>query len=261
MKRMVTRTLFSFLAALGLMAAGASAQHAPPGVDPTHYWTYHILDPLPEPAPIFVRDQFHLTPLPLTVRERVRLLNWVHKNESPVPDTVLHYTWWDLLEKPPVFKDAIVTNQFGQYLVRLLNVEFLLTPALKNFTAPGLPYANHYLCYRAVGFPGPPSIYLFRDEWRVDQARPLDIEFLCNPCIKQHAGQIYTPPEPMKHLAVYPLDVTSELFAPFLRDQFQDYPHHVQQLPREYLFVPSLKQEIPTSTRQDTWGRLKQLYR
>ncbi len=261
MRRMATRTLLAFLAALGLTAAGATAQHAPPGVDPTHYWTYHILDNMPYTSPIAVQDQFHLTPLPLTVVMRQRLLNWVMKNESPVLDTLLHYTWWDVAEKPPVFRDAIVTNQFGQHVVRLLNVEFLLVPALKNNPSPEPPPANHYLCYRAEGFPGPGTMYLFRDEWRTDQSQPLAIEFLCTPCIKQHAGRTFVPPDPLTHLAVYPLDVGSELFAPHLADQFLAHPQLAQQFPLEYLFVPSLKQELPTSTKRDTWSRLKQLYR
>jgi hypothetical protein len=261
---MVTRTLFAFLAVVGLTAASAWSQPAPPappGVNPTHYWTYQILDPIPQPAPIFVQDQFHQTPLPLTVERREKLLNWVYKNQSPVPDTLLHYTWWNILEQPPVFKDAIVTNQFGQYVVRINQVAFLLAPAYKNFQSPVPPHGNHYLCYRAEGFPGPPSTYHFIDEWREDQQRPLELQFLCNPCIKHHEGQIFTPPEPLTHLAVYPLPVSSDLFAPFLTDQFQFYPQHVQQTLHEYLFVPSLKQEIPTNTRRDTWSRLKQLYR
>src|SRR5262245_42662175 len=99
MSRMVTpfRTL---LAGLTILLITASAQAQPPGLpfDPTHYWTYHMLDSLPPvgPATIVAKDQFFRNGVTLTVDRRERLLNWVFKNNSPVPDSLLHYTWWNL---------------------------------------------------------------------------------------------------------------------------------------------------------------------
>ena len=263
MTRTVTTWLRGLLVALALVCLAGSSQAQPGALpfDPTHYWTYHILDPIPVQQPIFARDQFFRQGVPLTVANQVRLLNWVHKNNSAVTDTILHYTWYDILEKIPVNKAVIVSNQFGSFPVEVVNLEFLLTPTLKNQTALQLPQANHYLCYRATGFPAPPLGYDFVDEWRVDFQHPQAMEFLCAPCVKQHLGVTYPVVDTVTHLAVYPITPTSDYFVPILTDQFAPHQHIVQQIPLEYLFVPSEKTERPTDVRRNTWGRVKQLYR
>lgn len=261
MKRLLTRSVSSF--ALLLLFVAPRAQAQPPNFpfDPTHYWTYQILTPLPSPAPIFVRDQFFPNGIPVTVETRERLLNWVNKNNSPVRDTLLHYTWWNVLEKLPVNKDVLVTNQFGSHPVRVVNLEFMLVPAWKNHPNPNPPLANHYLCYRAFGFPPPPAGYDLRDEWRVDFQQPGPLEYLCAPCAKQHLGQLFPVVDTVTHLAAYPIEPVSEVFYPFLLDQFRPMQELVQQTPIEYLFVPSEKVGPPTETRRNTWGMLKALYR
>lgn len=267
MLKKATLFLRASLAVAALLTASAIAfaqvPPAPPGVDPTHYWTYHIVDPIPQPSPIIVSDQFFRQPIPLTVDMRERLLNWVMKNNSPVHDTTLHYTWWNIVEKRPIARDAIVTNQFGVSNVHLLNVEFLLTPAWKNppIPVPSPPYANHYLCYRAVSSGPPPGLFTFEDEWHLTQGFPQQLEFLCTPCLKGHNGVIYPMVDTLTHFAVYRLDAASDHFSPFISDQFQTLPQLVGQLPFEYLFVPSLKKEIVTDTKRSTWSKVKQLYR
>jgi len=264
MRRMVTpfRTL---LVGLGILCLAASVHAQPPGFpfDPTHYWTYTEQVPIPMPSPIFARDQFFRNGVPLTVEKRERLLNWVQKNNSPVLDTLLHYTWWNILEKLPVNRTVIVTNQFGSSRVQVLNLEFMLAPAYKNFTNPvgAVPLANHYLCYRAIGFPAPPAAYDLRDEWRVDIQQPQAMEFLCAPCAKQHLGQTFPVVDTVTHYAAYPITPVSEVFYPFVRDQFFPNQELVQQHPIEYLFVPSEKTDLPVDVKKNTWGRLKQLYR
>jgi len=189
------------------------------------------------------------------------LLNWVQKNNSEVPDSTLHYTWWNIVDKVPVNRTVLVTNQFGSFNVQVLNLEFLLAPALKNIIVPGLPQKNHYLCYKATGFPAPPLSYDFRDEWRVDFQHPQDIQYLCAPCLKQHGGLTYPVVDTVTHFAVYPITPASDFFTPFIEDQFAVHQHIVKQVPIEYLFVPSEKTERPVGTKRNTWGRLKQLYR
>src|SRR5262249_14819478 len=216
MRRMVTtslRVLFTTLVVLGL---GASVHAAPPGfpIDPTHYWTYRMQDSLPaQPQPAFVKDQFFRQGVPITVDQRTRLLNWVFKNNSPVPDSLIHYTWWNILEKLPVNRTVVVTNQFGSSRVQVLNLEFMLVPAWKNIQQPTFPHANHYLCYRATGFPAPPAGFDLRDEWRVDFQQPLPMEFLCAPCLKQHLGQTFPPVDTVTHLAAFPIAPLSGNFA------------------------------------------------
>src|SRR6185436_8330056 len=263
--RQVATPLRTLLAGLSVLCMAASVQAQTPGFpfDPTHYWTYQMEDSLPivPPTTILARDQFFRGGVALTVDRRERLLNWVFKNNSPVPDSLLHYTWWNVLDKLPVNKTVIVTNQFGSSRVQVLNLEFLLAPALKNVTTPPLPQANHYLCYRATGFPAPTQGYDMRDEWRVDFQQPQALEFLCAPCAKQHAGVTFPVVDTVTHFAVYPITPTSGNFVPFVRDQFVNRQEFVHQVPIEYLFVPSEKTEPPTDVKRDTWGRLKRLYR
>jgi len=246
-----------------LVAVAAHAQSGtnPPGVNPTHYWTYQLLQPFPQPTPLLVHDQFLVNDTPIDVDALLRLVNWVHKNGSPVPDTLIHYTWWNIPAKLPVGAPVIVTNQFGQYPVQVLNLEFMLVPAWKNQPQPIQPNANHYLCYRAQGFPPPTFPLQLTDEWRADVQIAGPMEFLCVPCWKTHNGAVYPPPDPVTHLAVYPIQPTSDVFYPFVMDQLAAGPRFVQQKPLEYLMVPSLKQEISTPTKTETWGRIKMLYR
>jgi len=231
--------------------------------DPTHYWSYTSFDSLVLPQSIFVKDQFFRDGVPVTVDRRLRLLNWVHKNNSAVPDTFLHYTWWNIQEKLPVNRSVDVTNQFGSHRVRVLNLEFLLAPASKS-NPPGfgfIPIANHYLCYRAVDFPGPTSVYDFRDEWRGALLQPKAMEYLCAPCHKEHLGPSFPPVDTALHLAVFPLPAVSGNFVPFVADQFDQRQLFVAQVPDEYLFVPSQKTDVPTDVKRSTWGRIKRLYK
>ena len=252
------------LAGFALLCWSAIAGAQPgPAIDPSHYWTYTNFDSLVQPQPIFVRDQFFPQGIPVTVDRRPRLLNWVHKNNSAVPDTFLHYTWWNIREKLAVDRAAIVTNQFGSHRVRVLNLEFLLAPAAKSNPPPAgdIPVANHYLCYRALDFPGPTTVYDIQDEWRVDVVQPQAMEYLCAPCFKEHLGLVYPPVDTMLHLAAFPIAAQSGNFVPFVADQFDERQLFVTQVPDEYLFVPSEKTDVPTDVKRSTWGRIKRLYR
>jgi hypothetical protein len=269
MRRLLTTPFRSLLAALGLFVVAASG-HAqqPPGTlpfDPSHYWTYTFIDQIPLPQTVFAKDQFFRNGVPLTVEKRERLLNWVFKNGSAVRDTLIHYTWWNVLEKLPVNRRVIVSNQFGSFPVQVLNLEFMLVPAYKNFAnptgGPTGPLANHYLCYRATGFPGPPVAYDLLDEWRRDLQQPQAMEFLCAPCAKEHQGQIFPVVDTVTHLAAYPIVPVSTVFSPFVLDQFLAGGGQVIQHPVEYLFVPGEKTDNPVDVKRNTWGNLKKLYK
>ena len=248
--------------ALLLLPVSADAQSQP--FNPTHYWSYQNLQPIIFPQPIRVQDQFFRQPIPVTVDSLVRFLNWVQKDNSAVPDTFLHYTWWNVQEKllpPGGPRFATVTNQFGSYTVQILNLEFLLAPAWKNRPDPQPPFANHYLCYRARGFQAPPNGFDMRDEWRVDFQFPKDLRYLCTPCLKEHQGRIFPAPDTLTHLAVYPIYPISDHYQPLVSDQFRMQILPVQQFPEEFLFVPSEKTEVPTDVRKRTWGKVKTIYR
>ena len=254
--------LLCLTAVASLLLVRPAVSGTPTVVDTlTHYWTYRLIEPLAIPSPILASDQFFRTPVTLQVDTLSRLVNWVRKNSSPVRDTNLHFTWWNVQPKLPVNKNVVIRNQFGQFPTVVENLEFLLAPALKNVpTAPFLPL-SHYLCYRAHG-PGPSGdAFLLVDEWRRDVLPVLDLQYVCAPCLKIHGGNQFPPVDTLTHFAVYEVQPQSEVFVPLVRDQFITQQFPVHQAAPEYLFVPTIKYDAPTSTRQSTWGRLKVLYR
>jgi hypothetical protein len=246
-----------------LAGSNAYAQNDPPGVDRTHYWTYHLIDPFTSPQPVALSDQFFRNPVPNTTDSLLRLVNWVYKNNSVVQDTFLHYTWWNLASKYPLNQFVRVTNQFGVVDVHVVQMDFLLAPAWKNQhpPVPGGPNANHYVCYKTTGPTQTPQTVVLHDEWRNDAQTVGPLEFLCVPCLKQHQGQTFVPVDTVTHLALYRIQPTSDIFIPFIQDQFAQVQRPVQQFPIEYLMVPSLKTPISTPTRKESWGRIKTLYR
>lgn len=259
--RTATRSLFLGLAIAAGLALAPSNAHAQAGaIDPTHYWTYTIENPNLGPFPIRATDQF-LPMTPMDVMKSVKLVNWVSKDHSPVPDTLRHFVWWDVEPKIPVTRFVEIVNQFGTANVGIEALDFLLTPAFKNVPQPILPYWNHYLCYRAQGGNTFNGDRTFQDEWRFDQQPVYELRYICNPCIKEHNGQIYPIIDPYTHFAVYRVNPLSGYFSPPVFDQFASTPYFVYQYPSEWLFVPSVKNEIPTSNQRNTWGRIKTLYR
>ena len=260
-RRLIVLTFSLAIALTLLFARSTFAQIDPPGVDRTHYWTYHLEPPVIQPALVYAKDQFFLGYVPIQVDSLSRLVNWVLKNNSPVRDTFLHYTWWNINNKLPNHASAILRNQFGSFPIDVFDLDFMLVPAYKNYQSPVPPLANHYLCYKAQGPPPPPTGYDLRDEWRVDFQIPGPLQFLCVPCWKQHNGQIFPPVDTLTHLALYPIRPASERFAASLQDQFITTYELAHQEPVEYLLVPSLKDLIPTSDKRSTWGRIKQIYR
>ena len=93
MRTTATHSFRTLIAAGGLLLLSTSASAQIQPFNPTHYWTYHNLQPFVFPQPIQVQDQFFRQPVPVTVDSLVRILNWVQKNNSAVLDTSLHYTW------------------------------------------------------------------------------------------------------------------------------------------------------------------------
>lgn len=259
--RTATRWLFLVLAVAAGLALAHPAAHGQAGsYDPTHYWTYTILNPANGPFLIHATDQF-IPMTPLQVTRSVKLLNWVSKDNSPVPDTLRHFVWWDLQPKLPVSQFVEITNQFGTVNVGVDGLDFLLAPAWKNQQHPVSPQWDHYLCYRAQAPASFNGVRTFRDEWRVDQQPVYDLRYICNPCRKEHNGEVFGIKDPITHFAVYAVNPMSDYFYPPVFDQFLSQLYNVYQYPTEWLFVPSLKRDVPTPAKKDSWGRLKTLYR
>jgi len=259
--RTATRSLFlTFAVAAGLALAHPEVRAQAGAYDPTHYWTYTILTPGNGPFSINAGDQF-IPMSPLQVMRSVKLLNWVSKDNSPVPDTLRHFVWWDVQPKIPVSRFVEIENQFGKVNVGIEALDFLLVPAWKNQQQPVQPNWNHYLCYRAQAPATFNGVRTFRDEWRFDQQPVYDLRYICNPCLKEHNGDQFPIIDPNTHFAVYAINPISENFYPPVFDQFASSLYYVYQYPQEWLFVPSIKRDIPTPTRNNSWGRLKTLYR
>src|SRR5262245_1597081 len=183
--------LIGCLVALGLLGARTPVYaQAGAGIDSTHFWTYRILNPYVQPNDVQASDQFFMFPITITPYREQRLLNWVFKNNSTVRDTFVHYTWWDIQQQIPVNRNVIVDNQFGRYEVGVDHLEFMLVPTRKN-TGLNPLQANHYLCYKAHGFPPPGLPYDMQDEWHHDVVHPGPIEYLCAPCFKYHNGNTF----------------------------------------------------------------------
>ena len=260
--RTATRSMFFILAVAAGLALAHPMAHAQAGgqIDPTHYWTYTILNPNNGPFPIRATDQF-IPMTPLEVMRSVKLLNWVMKDNSLVPDTLRHFVWWDIQPKVPVTQFVEIENQFGTFNVGVTNLDFLLAPAWKNQPQAINPPWNHFLCYRAQGGATDNGLRTFRDEWRFDQQPVYELQYICNPCLKEHNGEFFPIIDPYTHFAVYRINPFSDYFTPPVFDQFYPAQYYVYQYPSEWLFVPSIKRDIPTPTKKDSWGRLKTLYR
>jgi hypothetical protein len=262
------RLLTLFAAAAGLLIVGASAQ-AQPGINPTHYWSYHLNAPMPSTDPVTVGDQF-FPQVDLPPRQLVRMMTpaWKILPDGSVfapADTVTHYDWWEF---PPIpfARSVEIDNQFGtNQQIAVSDAAFLLAPASKSLTPgtsqPPPPGTNHYLCYNAVGA-GPGINVTLRDQFHSQGQLVASLTYFCVPCWKQHAGAYFPIADPATHLALYRLEIPDFPGANvWLTDQFVESAQNaVFQAPDEYLAVPSLKHEA-TATESRSWGRIKSTYR
>ena len=178
----------------------------------------------------------------------------------PIHDPRLHYTWWRITEHP---WDATVqaVNQFGDQTLHVGRPLYLLNPALKNETGPPLLPANHYKCYECQGPPVDRPVTL-TDQFGIWQTTAVVPRFFCNPVRKTNLanGNVYDIVDPEQHYVYYELvPPDPRIFTGVVTDQF------IQQRPLDltegrYLGVPTTKERV-TSARNDTWGKLKLMYR
>jgi len=248
-----------------LFAAPAQAQ-----VNPLwdHYKVYNQNLPAPAPAgmpPVLLTDQFgQFTHQVISLD---RFMNPVIKIDGPIAypinNPALHYSWWSITPQPFTATVA-VTNQFGDQTLSVLNAQYLLNPAAKD-TVPlpaaiQPPVANHYKAYNVQGQPVNITVGMI-DQFDTWQATVLLPRYLLTPVAKQIVGgPNYPIVDANQHYVVYefqPPDPTPR--TAYMTDQFLS--NQLMYLyPGQWICVPSTKQII-TPTRQDTWGRLKKLYR
>lgn len=249
------------VAPLVLVAGRANAQ-----VNPLwdHYKVY-LTPPFPSPPlglPVFLIDQFG--PYGHTVDQLELFMNPTVKQLPPpggtygISNDTLHYSWWRISPQP--FNGVVTTtNQFGDHTINVHDAVYLLNPASKNHPA-GPPVANHYKCYHCDGPPVNQPV-LLTDQFGPWNTTVLFPRFFCNPVEKQVAGQ---PPHQIldanQHYICYefqPEDLSTHTAT--MTDQF--IANHLMELnPSRMLCVPTYKSGV-TPTGQDTWGKLKLLYR
>ena len=252
------RLPFAFLLLLAGFAGRAEAQ-----INPIwdHYKVYEFNPKPPGTLSVFLRDQFTQSTHGVVYLDQ--FMNPVEKTHlssgatSPIHDPALHYTWWRITDVP---FDATVSyaNQFGGGSVQLLYAQYLLNPALKNQITPPLPIANHYKCYACQGPPITVPLRLVDqfDTWQVDQLRPI---FFCTPTEKQVPGAVYPIVDPERNYVCYLFQPPDpQPFPALIRDQFIQTNGDLR--PGHLLCVPTQKLTV-TKTADDTWGRLKLLYR
>jgi hypothetical protein len=262
MRGFVTRCSRALLLVAALTALVAANAHAQVPTTWDHYKVYNAtpnhMVPIP---PVVLADQFQ------TTTHNVQFLDYfmppTEKHLLPPPgsflinEPALHYSWWRI--SPSTFGALVAAqNQFGDQTLNVTEAEYLLNPTLKNQTgAP--PVRNHYKCYRCTGQPINRDVRLI-DQFDTWQTPVLFPRYLCNPTAKQIQGQ---PPHPIvdatRHYICYDIQPDPALFPASITDQFvNNVPIELQ--PGIMLCVPTRKLGV-TATTQDTWGKLKMMYR
>jgi hypothetical protein len=270
--RLLATGLFSAVLVFLLSAAHSASAQQPAVPDSTHYWSWSLQGPYPIPDQVMFHDQFFPGYMPLQNLFLRRVLNPVIKYRgtevTPVPNPMLHYTWYDVQPHYPVNQRVVLFDQFypGGYAVNVDSLAFLLSPASKDPHQPPPPppppgAANHYACYHITPQPIANAVVGLKDEFRFDPQVPIyEADFLCTPCWKLHNSVQWPTHDDITHLVLYRVIDPFPTVNAFVVDQFVNLPFPLMQTDTEYLAVPAVKQLV-TGTKSGTWGKLKMLYR
>lgn len=229
---------------------------APPQFRLDHFLCY-LVQPaeFAGPAGITVIDQFNIKPLPIVVNGRDSLCNPVSKNGEPVRDQAAHLLGYRLRlpQRPPLNIPVLVSNQFGEQRLTVLQEIKLLVPTGKAELAdpnkppeppPVPPDFDHYFCYTVKqAEPFKPRAVTLKDQFGSSKAEVIDLALLCNPAEKRMEDQ---PPPHMfnnrDHLACYTIRPVE--FKPrrvLVHNQFEK-SQVIEVVRPSLLCVPSLKQ-------------------
>lgn len=242
-------------AALLLPVDPAAANPLPPW---DHYKTYLVGEPPIYHFEVELEDQFGAQ---IYVTELLEQLGVpVVKNNEPINDPGLHYTWWVIHGREPG-RRVVVDNQFGEQGLDVGDARYLWNPALKNpEPGQGPPLANHYKCYQAWGHPLQREVTLVT-QFGNEVAVVMEPEIFCNPTAKLDLvnGMQYPVVDPHQHYVCYRLEPVHPMQESVgVLDQF--LLESLFLVESRYLCVPSLKTGV-TPALPSTWGRVKGLYR
>jgi hypothetical protein len=243
--------LVGALALVGVVAAVAfitssRVAEAHHGVRLDHFKCYLAQDPTPWNAPVTLSDQF--TQLQTRVLNAVRFCNPTRKIHAGVPTPVLdadaHLTIYRLNPlPPPITRDIIAANQFGEQRLRVSGPVLLAVPTQKRgHEAPR--NLDHFLCYRASGTPLNLQVWL-QDQFFPEVVPVTSPALFCNPTKKDHADTTTPILHPDEHLTCYLIQGQSAARTIGVRNQFG-----VEALPLtngNLLCAPS-KKTLPTGT-------------
>jgi hypothetical protein len=251
-----------FLLAVAIPSAHAQKDDGgttgPPGID--HYLIYTVQPPDTASFPIVLRDQF--PPQTTHIADIFAFFgNPVSKNNEPIVDLNLHYTWWHVSPPKPFSGSILASNQFGDQQLTLYDAEFLWNPALKNPSASDvqIPVANHYLCYRTSGSFVPRTVSLV-DQFGQYQAVVMEPVWFCTPVEKTFHGDVFPILRPEANQVCYriePLTGFPGIGISYF-DEFRRSQAFLQQ--QIWLCVPTFKHEI-TGADASSWGSVKAIYR
>jgi hypothetical protein len=242
-----------------LSASVAVAQPEPPHEN--HYKVYFTPRPFTFTEPLLVRDQFGPSNVQIFTLER-----WgnpaekIHEGVSyPPVDPFIHQMWWRGNFSTMEPREIIGIDQFGTNRWTLINLEYLVTPALKNVPGGNPPSWNHYLCYRTLPDPMPRVVVVI-DQFGQATAQLQYITYFCNPAEKTHLddGRFYPIVDAKAHLACYQTFIPDPMVHPITSvDQFGNWQFEVSQ--PQYVCCPALKEHV-VKTESSTWGKIKAMY-
>jgi hypothetical protein len=224
-----------------LLSGGTAGGQVVPG---DHYVCYLAADVTPggpqNPPPMNIQDQFQpnaaYNPAPAD-----RLCAPAQKNTEPVQDPQTHLKRYPITGPAFTPKTVVVTNQFGQFVIRVTGPRFLLVPSRKSLTAappgpnPNAPGFEHYKCYT---FNKAPRV--------TDQFQSVTILAiawsLCNPASRNGSAI----KNPQRHLLCYAVSGPAPNIPNpvFVATQFGQ--EQLRLNPMRQFCVPSTMQEQPT---------------
>jgi len=196
-----------------------------------------------------VRDQFNVSAFPrklaVTRQGLDTLCNPASKNRESVPNQFSHLFCYPVAKGTPFrAKTVLITNQFGQDLLRIVRPRELCLPTSKNLRRSAkfrpIPNIAHYLCYDVRAQRRRYPAVTLSDEFGFRKATVLAPDRLCAPVQKFVPGQKPTAViDPLDHLLCYSIRTRFAPRAAYIRNQFEI--RALKAIRGRWLCVPSTK--------------------
>ena len=124
------RTTIALATGIAALAAAPAQAKDPPGVNPTHFLCYRVLQSTAlKPTAVKLKDQFGA--FGTKIGRPLFLCTPVSKNGEPVKDERTHLTCYQISAKNAARKVRVV-NQFGSQILAVGGSVALCVPSLKD---------------------------------------------------------------------------------------------------------------------------------